>query len=714
MTPPSAPFLLVKSATRSGLRVPAREWLLGLAVLGCGLAAPLAQAQLRADGATASFRGSLPPKPTAPLSAEQEAALEKDLAAAVADFAPLRAEPVAADIEIFLKAVRYALDYDEWYDKKPEDSVKKATALLAEARARTAALKKGQTPWLAGAGQKVLGFYSAIDGSAQPYGLEVPEGLDVSKARAKDLPLWIWLHGRGDTATDLPFVYSRLMAKKPGQFTPAGTLVVHPFGRYCNGWKSAGETDVFECRDAVMKRFPIDANRVALAGFSMGGAGAWHIGAHFADQFAAVHTGAGFVDVKRYQKLTPEKMPPTYEQVLWGVYDVPDYARNFKNVPLISYSGENDSQRDSAEYMTEVLAAQGIQRPHLIGPGMGHKYHPEVIKEVQALIEKAVAQGRDPQPKKVWLQTRTLQYSKMFWVQLLAQEKPWEDTRIDAELLPSGTVRATTKNVHAFSLKPEAVGGLETTWDIDGQQLKAFSTARFEKDPTTGKWQAIPGAARKDWPTGSASKEPLPLAKRPGQSGPIEERLMHPFIVVLPEGDSASPEITAWVQAESQHFLTRWRSLMRGDARVKKAADVTAEDMRDNTLVLWGDAKSNPLIAKILQSSPSAKGSADTPVRFPLTWTAEKLTLGTHNLKGATHVPVLTYPNPLDATGRGMLILNSGLTFRESHDRTNSLQNPKLPDWALLDITQPPNGETAGRVVAADFFGNAWQVVESR
>jgi predicted peptidase len=93
--------------------------------------------------------------------------------------------------------------------------------------------------------------------------------------------MWIWLHGRGDTATDLHFVYSKLMAKKPGQFQPAGTIVIHPFGRYCNGWKSAGETDVFECRDDAMKRFNMDTNRVALAGFSMGGAGAWHLGAHY-------------------------------------------------------------------------------------------------------------------------------------------------------------------------------------------------------------------------------------------------------------------------------------------------------------------------------------------------------------------------------------------------------------------------------------------------
>jgi len=72
-------------------------------------------------------------------------------------------------------------------------------------------------------------------------------------------------------------------------------------------------------------------------------------------------------------------------------------------------------------------------------------------------------------------------------------------------------------------------------------------------------------------------------------------------------------------------------------------------------------------------------------------------------------VPVMVRPNPLEP--RSMIILNSGLTFREAHDKTNSLQNPKLPDWAILDITQPPNAESAGKVVAADFFDQHWQVI---
>ena len=69
---------------------------------------------------------------------------------------------------------------------------------------------------------------------------------------------------------------------------PKGMIVIHPFGRYCNGWKFAGETDVMECMEDALVLFKADWDRVALAGFGMGGAGAWHLGAHRADRWACV------------------------------------------------------------------------------------------------------------------------------------------------------------------------------------------------------------------------------------------------------------------------------------------------------------------------------------------------------------------------------------------------------------------------------------------
>ena len=669
-----------------------------------------AHAQLSPNGATASFKGSLPPKPTAALSVEQEAGIENELGSVTRAFVAVRKHPRAADADIFLKAVRYALDFDEWYDKKPEDGVKKVTVLLDEAKKRIASLAKNETPWMNGSGLKVLGFYSKIDDSPQPYGVEVPEGLEWGQGK-KPVPMWIWLHGRGDTATDLPFVYSRLMAKKPGQFQPAGTIVIHPFGRYCNGWKSAGETDVFECRDDAMKRFNIDPNRVALAGFSMGGAGAWHLGAHYPDQWACVHTGAGFADVKRYQKLTPDKYPAWYEQKLWGVYDVPDYARNFLNVPLISYSGEQDAQRDSAEYMMEVLGKEGMKPPHLIGPGMGHKYHPEVIKEVQAWIEKAVAKGRDLFPDEIHIQTKTPFYGRVKWLNLHGLEESWKDARLDAKVVDGQTLEFKTQNVTRIVFYPppqvrKGRGALKAI--VDGAELKLTvgpELPQFETFLSPG--PRVPrsmcrlikeNGGWRDFGNDQPFQHEGPAGGKPSSHpGLMDMAFLKRFLVVLPDGKSSSPAVDAWVATESAHFLARWRGLMRGDARVVKASEIkdVIEAGKTQSLILWGTPESNSCLKQLAAA-------------LPVQWSAEKVGIGAQSFDAKTHLPLLTYPC-LQSPGFEVVI-NSGLTFREAHDRTNSLQNPKLPDWAILDITQPSSAESAGKVVAADFFDEFWQV----
>ena len=668
-------------------------------------------AQLSPGGATASFKGSLPPKPTVDLSADEQSAIEKGLAEVTAQFAVVKHHPRAADADIFIKAVRYAVEFHEWYDKKAADSVKKANALLDEATKRIDALKANKTPWMDGSGQKVLGFYSKLDGSAQPYGVEVPEGLEFGKGK-KPVPMWIWLHGRGDTATDLPFVYSRLMAKKPGQFQPKGTIVIHPFGRYCNGWKSAGEIDVFEARDDARARFNVDTNRIALAGFSMGGAGAWHLGAHYPDQWACVHTGAGFADVKRYQKLTPDKYPVWYEQMMWGVYDVPDYARNFLNVPLVSYSGEVDAQRDSAEYMMEVLAKEGLKPPHLIGPGMPHKYHPETIKEVQALIEKHVEKGRDNFPNEIHIQAKTPFYGRVKWMNLHGLEQGWKDARIDAKVVDGSTIEIKSSNVSRIVFYPPPQvrkGNGSITVNVDGQTLKLKvgpEQAGWENFLSPGKKE--PGAFCRlikkngQW-TDYGNDQPFmhegPEGGKPGaHPGPMDASFMKPFLVVLPDGKSSSEAVDAWVNAESAHFLKRWRGLMRGDARVTKASEIkdVYEAGKTQSLILWGTPESNSCIKQLASS-------------LPMQWSDGKVGIGTQSFDAKTHVPLLTYP-ALKSMGYEVVI-NSGLTFREAHDKTNSLQNPKLPDWAILDITQPPNAEAAGKVVAADFFDEQWQVI---
>jgi hypothetical protein len=40
----------------------------------------------------------------------------------------------------------------------------------------------------------------------------------------------------------------------------------------------------------------------------------------------------------------------------------------------------------------------------------------------------------------------------------------------------------------------------------------------------------------------------------------------------------------------------------------------------------------------------------------------------------------------------------------------NARQVPKLPDWAVIDITTAANARWPGRVADADFFDEQWQL----
>jgi hypothetical protein len=64
-------------------------------------------------------------------------------------------------------------------------------------------------------------------------------------------------------------------------------------------------------------------------------------------------------------------------------------------------------------------------------------------------------------------------------------------------------------------------------------------------------------------------------------------------------------------------------------------------------------------------------------------------------------------PNPHNP--KRYLLINSGPTFREAHDRTNSLQNPKLGDWAIIDLRSDPNAEAPGKIVSSGFFDEEWR-----
>jgi acetyl esterase/lipase len=611
----------------------------------------------------------------------------------------LNGHPLAADIEVYVKALELGLEFGEFY--APKD-VEKARFAIAEAQRRLAAAAGNALDWPRKTGLTVRGYRSRLDGSAQPYG--VVAGVDHDFARPA--PLYVWLHGRGDKQTDLHFIYERHHSQ--GQIAPPGALVIHPFGRHCLGFKSAGEVDVLEAVGHACSQYSIDPDRIVLMGFSMGGAGAWHLGAHYVDRWCAVSPGAGFAETARYNKLSPDKYPPQYEQQLWGCYDVPAYVRNLFNVPVIAYSGEKDRQIQAAQVMEEAFKSEGRELRHLIGPGVEHRYEPATLKRLLEEIAAIVRQGRDRAPRSVTLQTRTLRYSRIHWVEALGLERHWQDSRIDAALAENRSLSIKTAGVTELRVSPPyEVGKIEVNGEaVNGVTvpMAAGASLRLSRD-SAGHWQAVPEKPMADQATGNATKEARALTgeaarKRPGLQGPIDDAFLAPFVFVAPGGSCATPAVDRWVRAELAHAAERWRAVCRGTVEMKLDRDLTDADIAEKNLILWGDTAGNAVIRSLADRLPIgwASGGAATDravVKAGERWDA------------AHHVPAFIYPNPRHP--ERYIVVNSGLTFREAHDRTNSQQNPKLPDWVVFDIREPSTAQAAGRVAAAGFFDERWK-----
>lgn len=622
------------------------------------------------------------------LAAEVRGDLQKQTAELRAAFEPLATHPLAADVEIYVKSLELALEFGEFYGPK---DVEKAKFALEEGKRRVALLKSSQTPQPDAKGLTVRGYRSRLDQSAQPYGVVIPKGLDATRPA----PLYVWLHGRGDKQTDLHFLHER--HHSVGQIAPPNAIVVHPFGRHCLGFKSAGEIDVLEAVAHAQTQYKIDPDRIVLIGFSMGGAGAWHLGAHYADHWCAVSPGAGFAETARYVRLTPDKFPPPFVQTLWGCYDVPAYVRNLFNLPVIAYSGEKDKQIQAAQVMEEAFRGEGRELRHLIGPGVEHKYEPNTLKQLLQELDAIAQRGRESQPSSVALQTRTLRYGKQYWVEALELEQHWLDSRVDSQVSDDGTLRVVTKNVTRFQVTPpRKLASLV----VDGQTL-SLNEQLAANSGSLQRWTLRRDIAdgKPVWRLIGEQEKRTALTKRPGLQGPIDDAFLEPFLFVLPSKPAANPAIQAWVESESRHAIERWTAVCRGRPLVKRDVEVTESDIAAKNLILWGDSASNAVLARVLE-------------RLPVRWNERTVSIGDASFATEHHVPLAIYPNPENS--RRYAVLNSGLTFREAHDRTNSQQNPKLPDWAMIDVRESPTGEWPGKVVAAGFFDEHWQPTKSK
>ena len=698
--------------------------LMGMFVL-MGFGASRSLADGPADNQVASIRPVPPPGIEVPTEVRES--LSKSLEVLKKSIEELSASKEARvqkylpDVEIFHRAVSLALSENGFFE--PADFTR-AKELIDEGNRRCEALRGNAFPYwtqiVSSPYITVRGFRSKLDGTVQPYGVVFQSSISAS-GRAD-----VWCRGRSEKGLELQFLSTRM--KSPDPLPDEGVLMIHPFGRYCNANKLAGEVDTLEALEHAMSQYPIDPKRVAIRGFSMGGAAAWHLAVHYPDRWFAATPGAGFSETPDFLKVFQSEAlkPYWFEEKLWTMHDCPVWVRNLRSVPTIAYSGQIDKQKQAADIMAkaswELPEEERFELTHIIAPNTAHSISPEAKKEIDRrlrILDPAsglLSKRQESREDNVVFTTTTLRYNRAFWVTLDALENHHEPASITARFdYPKAPDKSNTiiigidGGITRFTLARDAsqLGHGSINIYINDMRLiaeKPIGPARYPfvvLPSSDGSLRVTFKIQDGVWNIASPIEpESTELIKKHGLQGPIDDALMAPFLFVRPTAQGLHPNIDKWVQSEFDRAVAQWHRQMRGDVRIRSSDELKDSDFQNYNLILWGDPKSNPTIAKVLE--------ATGPAKIPLQWNETSIELGSLKLASDKHVPLMIYPNPL--APERYVVLNSSFTYREYDYLNNARQVPKLPDWAMIDTTTAPNGRWPGKIVQADFFDEAWKL----
>lgn len=625
---------------------------------------------------------------------------------------------LVADVEIHAKAGHWILEFPQ--DVTVQDDVTFALRMIDRGIDRAKQLQSGQSPWTSQKGKVALGFYSPLDGSVQPLLLTIPSRYDGKPER-----LDVVLHGRSQRLIESNWICyedspanaqtaERLYTHAGGsclQPSPgppntgawnAGQFQLEVFARGNNANHWAGEVDVFESTAAVQRRFRIDDSKVVLRGFSLGGAGAWHLALHHPDRWVAAEIGAGTWP-RRY--LMMDQFPPHQRPTLRIWENMTEWALNAFNIPIAGHDGDSDTQvasiprppegeptrgqLESSIRIREQLAkegypyegepasyvAKGTPSIFLVSENTGHSTNPKVRQRLDAFLKEWTDRGLRS-PDHIRFLTYTTRYNRSFWVSVEGLGQHYERAEVDARRFSGGTTyQVKTSNVSRLLLRETDKAG---EIQIDGQTLRVEPARAIALEKSGNTWRIAP--ARR---TG--------LHKAHGLQGPIDDAFLDPFLLVRPTG-------TPWNEAAHQLSLKRlarfdetYARFYRAHPRAKSDTEVTEADFAKYNVVLFGDPGSNRWIGRLAG-------------RLPLKWTRDTVTVGDRSFPAAVHLPVMVYPNPIAPAK--YVVFNSGLTIAEN-SYTSDYSMPTLGDFAVLEARP---GSDGFEVPFAGFFDENWKI----
>jgi predicted esterase len=651
----------------------------------------------RAKKGSASAGGKSPPKPPPKVCSVRQARYYADWLRALVKAERLRAwqdESLGArQASWLLSKAQYALreakldsDPKALRDPKKRRLLENYYLLLLRSAHQS---RQGVVQIAEEKGSRLRAYISPIDNGIQTYSISIPGGYDP----AVSWPLIVSMHGHGWF--------------RPFQGHPApgyvGAFCLSPQGRGSTDYKDLGEEDVLSAIAEIKRDYNIDANRVYLSGGSMGGTGAFHLGVHYADQFAGIFPTVGNADNLAWSLRWGWNRPfpgrfHSLRHWLQEGHTARAFAQNLFNLPTYILAGAGDSivPPEHSRFMVRELRERGYRVEYREYPGYGHGGFPG--SATGDGLAWTCGWTREPFPPKITWKAAQLKHGKAYWLRMEQFAKPLAFATIDAEADAQNHLNINTSNLLAFSFqRPRALFSPDKDIElsIDGQMLRIANGYDLDpehwlclrRDPTHG-WQE---QVKVSMPT---------LSKKRGCEGPINEAILAPFILVVGT-QSANPAMNEAWQREADSFASEWQRRNGAPCLSIKDSDCDATIMQERNLILFGGSGDNAISNQLAPFFPLA--DITTPLR------AQNV-----DLDGEDIGFMLIYPNVSYAPKRSVVMLSaqSPAAAYQCWGRFGNWFNwgvfdsKKYFDYAVYDA----RSASPESMLLIGWFGSDWQV----
>ena len=534
-------------------------------------------------------------------------------------------------------------------------------------------------------------FVSEIDGSVQYYGVAPMVG-DAAAMRTTPPALVVSLHGAGVEAI------GQARAYKPKDWA----YIVAPTNRrpYGFDWEDWGRLDALEVLADASRRFSIDPLRTYLTGHSMGGHGTWQVGVTEPGTWAAIAPSAGWRSFSAYGGGPVYQNPTAVEQMLVRANhpgETTELAQNFLHYGIYILHGDKDDNVPVAQarFMRELLAKFHPDFSYYERPGAGHWWGDECV-DWPPLFDflKRHTRPTDAETNHVEFVTANPGTgSRSRWVTIEAQIHPLEYSRVVIDRDPkTGAFKGTTQNVSRLAIDVPATAAAVVV-ELDGSRIQLDEKARIAAatSGTAARVSLQRGAAAGTWGLAPA---PDPAQKSPQRSGGFKDAFRHRVVLVYGTRGTADERARAFNKARFDAEMFWYR----GNGSVDVIADTAFDPAksRDRNVVLYGNADTNSMWAKLLDKSP-------IEVR------ADRIGVGDREMIGADLAAYFIRPRADSSTASvGVVAWTGPAGWAAAGPGQYFVSGAGFPDAMIVSADIFRLG--TGGIRALGWFGNDWRL----